>query len=292
MKVVFRADDIGYSDFSNLGVFKAIDEGVVSHAEIMPDTPGAIGAMEFMRERPWISVNWHAHFWGNPVAGADKVPSLVGKNGRFTVDPKTHRPVTDDWDFDELVTECRAQVERFIKVMGRAPDTGSIGNDKIGRAKKIVCDEYGLVYNFSCYWHIGREIMGHKEGPNPDPNLDPRFAPRKIYEYENFGRPGLLLGDYLKYDPLEMIKTMPESENIWVRSQHPGYVCDYIWDDTWDNCSITRLKDVETLCSEELREWIIENGVEIINLRDALYGSNEYQNHLRATGSTLYLGRK
>lgn len=291
MKVVFRADDIGYSDFCNLGAFRAIDEGVVSHAEIMPDTPGAIAAMEFMRERPWISTAWHAHFWGRPVAGADRVPTLTGENGRFKTNQKTHRPDTENWDFDELVMECRAQVERFVKIMGRAPDTTSMSNDIIGKAKKLICDEYGIVYNYSGYWHIGPPIPGHKEGANPNPALDPRFADRKIYEYENFGRPGLLLEDYLKYDPLVMIKTMQDSGNIWVRSQHPGYVCDLVWGDTWDNCSIARLRDVETLCSGELRDWIRECKVEIINLRDALYGSKEYQNYLRATESDIYFGK-
>ncbi|MCD8021772.1 MAG: ChbG/HpnK family deacetylase [Lachnospiraceae bacterium] len=292
MRIVFRADDIGYSEFSNRGAFKAIDEGVVTHAEIMSDTPGAVDAMEFMRERPWISVGWHAHFWGNPVAGAQRVPSLVGTNGRFKTDPATHRPDMEGWNIDELIEECRAQVEKFIRYMGRVPDTADLGPGLIGKIKKQVCDEYGVVCNHISYWHYGPgTIPGHMEGPNCNPNLDHRFAGRKIYEYENFGRPGLILEDYLKYDPLDMIKTMPESENIWVRSSHPGWVCDYIWKDTWDNCSITRCQDAEVLYSDELKEWLQENHVELINLRDALYGSCEYQNHLKATGSELYAGK-
>lgn len=292
MKVVFRADDIGYSDFSNIGAFRAIDEGVVTHAEIMPDTPGAIGAMEFMRDRPWVSVNWHAHFWGEPVAGAENVPSLLGKNGRFKTNQVIHRPDTEGWDYDELVKECRAQVERFVRYMGRVPDAADLGVGIIGEAKRQVCDEYGIVYNYISFWHYGPgTIPGHMPGANPNPDLNPRFADRKIYEYENFGRPGLKLEDYLKYDPMDMIRTMPESDNIWVRSQHPGWVCDFIWDDTWDICSITRCQDAEVLYSDELKSWIRENKVELINLRDALYGSREYQNHLKAVGSDLYFGK-
>ena len=86
--------------------------------------------------------------------------------------------------------------------------------------------------------------------------------------------------------------TMPESDNIWVRSSHPGYVCSLVWGDTWDNCSITRCKDVEMLCSDRLKEWIIENKVEVISLHDALYGTRDSQNHLIAAGSPLALERR
>lgn len=297
MKVVFRIDDVGYSDVSNLGAFKAIDEGVASMVELMPDTPGAIKAMEFLRERPWISVNWHSHFWGSPVIGADKAPSLVGKDGRFLVNPQTHRSITDNWVLEELVQECRAEILRFIDVLGRAPDATDVGNPEgsiIARAKKIVCDEFGIEYNYSNYYHYGPgKIPGHMPGENISPFFNhEKWGSKKIFEYENFGRPGLLLKDYLVYDPLEMVMTMPESDKIWVRSSHPGYVCSLVWDDTWDNCSITRCKDVEMLCSETLKDWLIDNNVEVINLHDALYGTRDYQNHLLAIGSPLAVGRK
>jgi len=292
MKVVFRIDDVGYSDISNLGAFKAIDEGVASMVELMPDTPGAIKAMEFLRQRPWISVNWHSHFWGSPVAGAENVPSLVGENGRFVTDPNTHRSITDGWKLDELIRECRAQILRFIKVLGRAPDATDVGDPDssvIAKTKKIVCDEFGIEYNYSNYYHYGPgKIPGHMPGENISPFFNhEKWGDRKIFEYENFGRPGLLLKDFRLYDPLEMVMTMPESDRIWVRSSHPGFVCSLVWDDTWDNCSITRCKDVEMLCSERLRNWLIENRVEVINLHDALYGTRDYQNHLLASGSPL-----
>ena len=48
-----------------------------------------------------------------------------------------------------------------------------------------------------------------------------------------------------------------------------------------------RAIDAHALCSDEVRGWIRENGVELVNMRDALYGTREYQNHLRAIGSEL-----
>ena len=36
-----------------------------------------------------------------------------------------------------------------------------------------------------------------------------------------------------------------------------------------------------------LRNWIKQNDIELVNFRDALFGTNEYQNHLKAIGSDL-----
>jgi predicted glycoside hydrolase/deacetylase ChbG (UPF0249 family) len=279
-KVIFRADDFGYSKAGNDGAIKAIDDGVVTMVELMPDTPGAVDAMERIRERPWISVNWHAHFWGRPVLGAEKVPSLVDKSGRFKQNYSTHRVNPEGMDYGELVAECRAEIKRCIKIMGRAPDaTAGLGNDVIGRAMKAVCEEFGIAYG---YYGDDTPTAPRKFEANP------KWADRKIYEYENFGSPGLLLVDYEKYDPLASILKMDLTrDRIWMRSQHPGYVDDIIWADTWEICSVHRIKDVMVLCSEELKQWVRNNNVELINLRDALYGTHEYQNHLKEIRSDL-----
>jgi len=72
MKVIFRADDVGYTPVSNRGAFRSVEEGVVSLVELMVDCPGSEEAMEFLKERPWISVNWHTHWWGDPGRGGGK----------------------------------------------------------------------------------------------------------------------------------------------------------------------------------------------------------------------------
>ncbi|MCD8106230.1 MAG: ChbG/HpnK family deacetylase [Lachnospiraceae bacterium] len=292
MKVIFRADDVGYTPVSNRGAFRSMEEGVVSLVELMVDCPGSEEAMEFLKERPWISVNWHTHWWGTPVAGAENVPSLVDASGHFRKDlGNSHRFGISGIDYEDMLRECRAEVEFYLRKMGRVPDATNVGNSIIGRAKKAVCDEYGIVYGYNRYYHYGPEAAGHKPGMNLPEDWDPKYEEKRIFEYENFGRPGLLLKDYKQYDPLEMIMTMPEGDYVWMRSEHPGYVDERIWEDTAEICSIQRCKDVEALCSPELKAWIRENHVELVNLRDALYGSREYQNYLLATGSDLALER-
>ena len=51
-----------------------------------------------------------------------------------------------------------------------------------------------------------------------------------------------------------------------------------------------RTEDVAALTSPVLRQWIRVHKIELINFRDALYGTHEYQNYLRSIDSDLYVG--
>ena len=76
--------------------------------------------------------------------------------------------------------------------------------------------------------------------------------------------------------------------NAW----HPGYV-DYFVYQEGDygplalNYIAIRTVDVHALCSDEVKGWIKEHNIELVNIRDALFGTRDYQNHLRAIGSDL-----
>ena len=50
-----------------------------------------------------------------------------------------------------------------------------------------------------------------------------------------------------------------------------------------------RTKDVEALYSERMKQWIRDNMITLVSYTDALFGRNAYQNHLRFTGSDLYM---
>ena len=76
--------------------------------------------------------------------------------------------------------------------------------------------------------------------------------------------------------------------DVW----HPGFV-DYFVYQEGDygpnalNYIAIRTVDVHALTSCEVKGWIKEHGIELVNLRDALFGRREYQNHLRIIGSEL-----
>lgn len=112
------------------------------------------------------------------VLGAKNVPSLViPETGRSRHD--LHTAV--DVDYDELINEFHAQIERCISILGKAPDVCALDTEPtvFNRAQKQVCEEYGIVTGFS----------NHVDGAGEAPTYaDAKWADRKIY----FMDPGVI----------------------------------------------------------------------------------------------------
>ena len=293
-KMIVRADDVGYTHVFNLGTFEAIRNGVVTSADVMLESPGTEEALTWLKDMAWISIGWHSHFWCSPVLPLDQVKSLViPGTDRFRHDLQT----ADDFDEKELEKECFAQMERCVKILGRAPDTTDLGeqNTLFNSVKKKIADEFGIAYQFAV-----------KQGRNGVSKPLDKWASRNIFipspaiaykEVENES----ITDQYEKYDPVNYYLEDPDhlldlpDDMIVEQSWHPGYVDYFVY-----KCgdygpraryfTSIRTQDVAALTSDRLKNWIKEKKIELINFRDALYGTNEYQNYLHVTGSDLYIG--
>jgi predicted glycoside hydrolase/deacetylase ChbG (UPF0249 family) len=322
-KMVVRADDIGHSKVCNIGSFEAIEHGVVTAAAIMLDSPGTEDALERLKALPWISVEWHMHMWGAPVTDPKKVPSLVEKDGQFAGRFKMNLSQATDVVFEEALMELRAQLYRCIRILGRVPDTGggNRGTSPWGKAVKQVSDEYGLVYNFtsdaapvSDRWieHIkaakkaGEEWAKYYEVPGKELNkCDEKWASRKIFSPGGTNGTIDLLTDSISaveknYDPVLYYTEDPNGilkypdDMIFTKAWHPGYVDYYVYRlgervnrARAQQFVVGRTQDVAAMCDVRLKNWMKKNRIELVNFRDALYGTREYQNHLKMIGSDL-----
>lgn len=291
MKMIIRADDVGYSHVNDIGAFETMDNGVVTAADVMLDSPGTEAALARLGRYPWLSIGWHTHFWGAPVLDAAEVPSLViAETGRFRHDLHS----AGDIAYDEMLREARAQVARCVKILGRAPDTGNNGQPKdtvFDRAIAQVCAEYGIVCGFANRLDCRGQTVA-----------DAKWADRKIYVLDPTpayaGAMTESVTELEAYDPVAYYtqdvfgsKQFPE-DAILAQSWHPGYLDYYTYrqGDYGPNAryfTLIRVVDVHALCSPRLKAWVRDNRVELVNFRDALYGTCEYQNHLRAIGSDL-----
>lgn len=301
MKLIFRSDDVGFTDVANIGTFRCMEEGLTTTADVMLDCPGTEDALRRLRDFPWISVGWHVgHAWGKPVSDPGKIPSLLDENGDFRWTQKNSN--TYKWNskdlvsikktcrYEEALMEYRAQIERCIDILGRAPDTGggAFGNP-VDDAIRQVMDEYGIKYG----WFTKGGM-----GSRPATPCLPQYEHLHIYmpsqgkgtnKYMGV-RPSSDIPE--QYDPMRGL--MEDGDGIMDKeiaqiAFHPAYLDDYIMYDGGLDTIVSRIRpmDVHFLCSQELRDWIKENRVELINQRDALYGTHEYQNHLKAIGSDL-----
>lgn len=290
MKLVLRIDDVGYTRANSGGAFQAIEEGIATSADVMLDCEGTVDALERLRRYPWISVGWHTHFWGRPVLSPDRVPSMVDETGRFQFHNKFRRDVPDLTGnkkkvvYEEALAELRAQVDRCVEILGRAPDTWAdferAPDNGFDRALKTVCDEYGIRYNYS----IDRGCACREEyRPLGITWSDPGEQYGKMIRSET-------LWEKLEYSPLVYFKAHQEEllkKQVLIAPWHPGWIDDVVFSDSSEPLLLARVIDVISLTSQEMKDWIIENRVELVGLKDVLNGTNEYQEHLREMGSPL-----
>lgn len=285
MKLIVKADDYGYTKRCNDGTIKAIEDGIVTVVDVMLDTPGTVDALERIKDYRWVSIGWHGgHFWGSPVADPALVPSMINEQGRFKW--RKDRSLQKTVVYEEAVTEMRAELERCIRILGRTPDfTEVFGDDSVmSRARKAVCDEYGIKYGFATTIHGDTILPPAEEHKKCNiEKVDPQF------QY-----PGAMGRDKdvvkQNYFPINHFKKYLDvnKDITYLSSWHPGYCDDYIAAES--SMAYCRDIDVEALCSDELKQWIIDNKVELVNYEDAVFGWNIYQNYLRTAGSPLWKG--
>ena len=115
-RLIIRTDDIGFCHGVNMAFKKIAEQGMVSAASVMVNTPWLDEAVEILKQHPEISVGvhlalnseWKEYKWG-PVTPYDRVPSLVDPYGKFYPSRKelfSHRP-----KIKEVAKELRAQIE-------------------------------------------------------------------------------------------------------------------------------------------------------------------------------------
>lgn len=296
-KLIVRTDDVGYSDVCNIGTFETYTNGYSTHCELMLESPGTLDALKRMKDFPWVSTGWHPHFWGAPVLPVSEVPSLViPETGRF----RHGLMRLSDVNYDEILSEMRAQLDLCVRILGKAPDVGggpAMMDTPFAKAMEEVTKEYGMVHSYA------RKMKVQPDGSIQYGDVDPRWEDRKIYiidqagmvagdligksfvEQQNYDTVAFLLEDRMK------LRDLPDGAAI-MHGFHPGYVDYYVGHlgDYGPNMSyytVSRTFDVEGLCSKRLHDWILDNNIELCSLTDALYGKQDYQNHLRSIGSDL-----
>ncbi len=103
------------SDAVNRGILDAHCAGVLTSTTIMVNQPAFEAAATLARAHPALAVGVHLTLvWGEPIAGASRVPSLVERDGAF---PRSAAGLARRWirgglDPIELRVELAAQVER------------------------------------------------------------------------------------------------------------------------------------------------------------------------------------
>ena len=117
-RLIVNADDFGRSPGVNAGILQAHRRGIVTSATLMVNEPAAAAAACLARSVPQLGLGLHVALTGGPpTLPADRIPSLLGPQGRLPAAPDGLASAAGP----ELVMEVEAQVERFRGLTGRLP---------------------------------------------------------------------------------------------------------------------------------------------------------------------------
>jgi hopanoid biosynthesis associated protein HpnK len=116
--VILNADDFGAHPKTNAAIIRAHTQGVLTSASLMVNEPAAAEAVSLARGCPSLAVGLHLTLsCGNAALPAERIPRLVGPDGRFRADPARAGLV---YFFlraarRELAQEIEAQFQRFAE---------------------------------------------------------------------------------------------------------------------------------------------------------------------------------
>jgi len=210
MKLIMRADDLGFSEAVNLGIYKAVKEGVITSVGMMTNMEHANHGYELVKDFD-IALGQHTNICaGRPLTDPKLIPSLVQENGEFCSSREIRSRKEDTVVIEEAEMEIEAQYLRFKEITGKDPDyfeCHAVISQNFFIALRNVAKKYGLFYE---------NVVFDQE-----------------FEKENniYGIAMAKLNEQMLYDPKEYIENSLEfirNHDVSVMVFHPGYLDQYI----------------------------------------------------------------
>lgn len=257
MKLLIQSDDYGITRSVSLGCIHGIKNGVIRNTGMFANMPWIEECVEWIK--PYLNqiafgIDLNAST-GPSILGHEKVPALTKENGDFYGSRENRSFDNEENNFDhlfehreELYNEFKAQIEKYIDLVGHKPDyihNHAYGTKTTDEVTRLLAKEYGIPCSVA--------IMDHEE------------VKQAGMGWYQFGDAQI----QLTQDAIEYIVT--DKGNILDYSI--GYIishCGYVDIDLFNLTSFStcRVKDLEALTSNEVKEWIQKNNIELISFKD------------------------
>src|SRR6185369_9365539 len=172
--VIVHADDLGETHAVNAAAIQSLEAGTVNSASMMVPCPWFPEIADYAKSHPDADFGLHLtvtservyYRWG-PVAAADKVPSLLDKDGYFHHDWEHNQHV----NAKEVEIELRAQIERALAMGVRPTHLDSHQYRLIVSGKELfdtflrVAHEYKLPVFVTRDWFAEHPYLQESLGP-------------------------------------------------------------------------------------------------------------------------------
>lgn len=239
MKTIIRLDDFGMTENIN-NVFKVILETMPTcNVSVMVNTNFSKEALDYIKTKPIIGKGLHVNIsTGKPLSTAESL-----KNGNRFFSSKEINSFEDiPFDRVDVYNEILAQLNLFEEVTGTIPD---------------YMDLHAI--NLPIVYDVMKEIGSHFDIPyieNPDNKAilyhHTLFDQYQFYKETNY------------YYFLDKITLSNQKINHFVF--HPGLIDDELI--SLSSLTEGRLYDLNLLCSTNFSNWIQQNHLELLLLKE------------------------
>lgn len=242
MKLIVNGDDFGYSVGQNLGILECFKNGIMTSTTLMVNMSGFDHAVELMKTNKELNVGIHLVMTvGKPVSKGLK--TIVNKDGVFDRDISK----IDNGDIEEIREEYKAQIDKFLA-------TGFIPThiDFHYYASK---KQYEVAMEFAKELNIPMRAM--------DNSFEELLSKNKVRYCKNHNTEFYDGGVTL--DNLISILDKNKSNDYMELMCHPAYVDSTILKNSSYNTK--RAFELELLTSNEIKNYIKNNNIELINFK-------------------------
>lgn len=248
MKLIIRADDLGFSEGVNYGIVKAVKDGVVTSVGMMPNMEAASHGYDCIKDFD-IALGQHTNICvGTPLCSPQEIPSLVQANGDFCTSKEIRARKEDTIVVEECEKEIEAQFTRFREITGQDPDYfegHAVFSKNFFIALENVAKRHHLFFS--------------------NPGLDP------VWEEKNHihGLGFMKLDEKNLYDPEAYMKehlAQIKANDCSIAIFHPGYLDQYIL--THSSFTLIRPMECAFLCSDWLKQFLQDNKITLADFRE------------------------
>lgn len=248
MKLILRADDLGFSEGVNYGIEKAVKDGLITSVGIMSNMDAANHGYQLIKDCD-IALGLHTNICaGKPVSNSNLIPSLVSDNGEFCSSKEIRSRTYDSVDLKECEIEVEAQLLRFKELTGRYPDYiegHAVSSQNFFKALENIANKYNLFFEnplLDKQWEKNNDLYG--------------------VPFAKFDEKGLYDPKTYMNDNLSFIRDNPCTIMIF----HPGYLDQYIL--THSTFTLIRAMECDFLCSKWLKDWVRDNNIQLVSLKN------------------------
>lgn len=258
MKLVVQSDDYGITRAAALGCLHGIRHGIVRNTGFFSNMPWAEEVFEWIRpylDQIAFGIDLNAST-GPSVLPHEQVPTLTHENGMFLGSRENRALDTEENGFDhlaahydELYAEFDAQIQKFVQITGRLPDyihNHAYGTKTTEKVTQDLIRKYRLPDSTTLMKITKADMMasmGWYQMGGPEKQLTEDLV------------------SYLAEDRGHFLE-----KKIGYLITHCGY-CDaeLFALSSFNTC---RVKDLEALTSDEVKQWVKDNSIELITFND------------------------